>query len=413
MTAERDRFDRLVRDASGQVLAALIANLGDFDLAEEALAEAWLLAAERWPTSGFPDRPEAWLFTVARRKAIDRLRRERTRSDRQRAAHQSMSMRADDAERDAEERWRSGVDDDRLRLIFTCCHPALAPEAQVALTLRAVGGLTTDEIARAFLVPEATMGQRIVRAKRKIRLAAIPYRVPDGHELPDRLGAVLRVLYLVFNEAYLATSGDDPIRGELADEAIRISRILVELMPDEPEAAGLLALMILHHARRDERVDAAGDLVLLEDQDRAGWYLDEISEGTVLLERALRRRQPGPYQLQAAIAAVHDSAITFDDTDWVQIEALYGSLASIAPSAVVSMNRAVAVSFVDGPAAGLALLDTIELPGSHLLPAARADLLRRLGRQSEAAIGYRVALGMATNPAEQRYLRQRLATCEA
>ena len=412
MSAGRERFEGLVRQSSGQVLASLIAHLGDFDLAEEALADAWLLAAENWPRSGFPDNPEAWLFTVAKRRAIDRIRRERQRDDRQVSAQVLLDLRTDDAatELDAEleARDRSGIGDERLRLIFTCCHPALALDAQIALTLKAVGGLTTDELARAFLVPSATIAQRVVRAKRKIRAAGIPYRIPLGHELPDRLRSVMRVVYLVFNEGYAATAGDDLIRLKLADEAIRLGTLLVELMPDEPEVAGLTALMLLHHARRDARVDEAGDLVLLEHQDRSRWHRDEIDRATALLDRAVRRRRRGSYQIQAAIAAVHDAAPTFADTDWIEILALYHALTALDPSPVVALNRCVAVSFVDGPSAALAALDDLDLPNHHLLWASRADFLRNLGRADEAVTAYRTALDLAVLPSEQRFLAKRL-----
>lgn len=404
----------MVRTSSGRILASLIGSYRDFQLAEESLQEAWLVAAETWPKTGWPDNPAGWIHTVASRKALDTIRRERSRDQRQTSAQLEQQDRELDEIERREERWHSGVDDDRLRLIFTCCHPALDLDARVALTLRSVTWLTTEEIAHAFGVPTATMAQRLVRAKKRIQAAGVPYRVPVGHELPDRLAGVLRVVYLVFNEAYLASRHADTVRIDLADEAIRLGRELAELMPDEPEVGGVLALMLVQHARSAARLDAAGDLVLLEHQDRSQWERSMIADGSEILQQAMRRRSVGSFQLQAAIASLHSEASSFDDTDWPQIAALYGVLGGIDASPVIEMNRAVAVGFADGPAAGLALLDDIDpeaLPGRHLLHAARAELLLRLNDPDAAAEAFDLALDHVSNDAERRHLRRRRATC--
>lgn len=391
------------------MVAALIRLTGDWDLAEESAQDAFAQALRRWPQDGVPDRPGAWLMTVARNRARDRLRRRETE-----AAGMRRLSREPAAEAAVEEdRPLPAGGDDRLRLIFTCSHPALPLEARVALTLRSVAGLETPEIGRAFMVSEATMAQRLVRAKRKIRNAGIPYRVPPAHLLPERTAGVLAVLYLLFNEGYAATGGEEPVRRSLCAEAIRLARLVRRLMPEEPEAEGLLALMILHHARAGARVDASGELVLLEEQDRSLWNSGQIAEGLSLLEEALARRRPGPYQIQAAIAACHASAATATATDWPQIAGLYGRLAAVTGSPVVELNRAVAVGMAEGPEAGLRLVDELEASGAlaryHLLPATRADLLRRLGRPAEAALAYARALESATIEAERRHLARRLA----
>jgi RNA polymerase sigma-70 factor (ECF subfamily) len=392
------------RDEWARVVATMIRVTGDWDLAEECAQEAFARAVDRWESDGVPDKPGAWLTTTARNIAMDRLRR----STVERTKLQEVAAVMDESTVD-----ESTVDDDRLRLIFTCCHPALPLEARVALTLRTLCGLDTTEIARAFLVPVGTMAQRLVRAKHKIRNAGIPYRVPAPDLLPERTAAVLAVLYLMFNEGYAATGGANLVRSSLCDEAIRLARIMHTLMPGEAEVAGLLALMLLHHSRRAGRVSAEGELVPLSDQDRSLWSAGEISEGVRVLEVALRSRRPGPYQIQAAIAACHAAARDAEATDWPQIAALYGELARWTPSPVVELNRAVAVGMADGPAAGLALVDALAatgaLAGYHLLPATRADLLRRLDRPAEAAAAYRVALDQVTNETERAYLTRRLA----
>ena len=395
-----DPFSTAFREEWGQVVATLIGFTGDFDLAEECTQDAFAQALDRWPRDGIPRNPGAWLTTTARNRAVDRLRREKVGA----AKLRELAVLPADDEPPPE------IHDDRLRLIFTCCHPALAFEARVALTLRTLTGLTTPEIARAFMVPEATMAQRLVRAKRKIRNAGIPYRVPPAELLPARLNAVLGVVYLLFNEGYAASEGADLVRRTLSAEAIRLGRVLVSQLPDEPEAMGLLALMLLHDARTPARVSASGDLVTLEDQDRSLWRTADIESGLTLLDSALHLRKPGPYQVQAAIAACHATAKTAADTDWAQIASLYGRLRRYVPSPVVALNHAVAVAMADGPAAGLAMVDSLTgLDGYHLLPATRADLLRRLGRDGEAAAEYRAALALATSDVEKRYLAGRLA----
>jgi RNA polymerase sigma-70 factor (ECF subfamily) len=402
-------IERVFRAEHGRLVATLIRRFGDIDLAEESLGDALVAALQTWPDQGMPPNPGGWLTTTAANRAIDRIRRESTRDARHAQATAMTATQHDPiAERDRQDEEVGVIQDDRLRLIFTCCHPALAAEARVALTLRLLGGLTSTEIAQAFLVPEPTMAQRLTRAKRKIKTAGIPFRVPQAADLPRRLAGVMAVLYLIYNEGYLATSGDDPVRDDLCAEAIRLTRVVRTLLPDEPEIAGLLALMLLTRARRATRIDG-GVLVPLDEQDRRAWDRELIAEGHGLVRQCLRRNRPGHYQILAAINAVHTDAPTAADTDWGQIVALYDRLRVVHPSPIVELNRAVAVAELDGPAVGLALIEPLDLAGYHPWHVARADLLRRLDRPVDAAAAYERAVALTENRAERAFLRRKQA----
>ena len=398
MTGSAAALERIFREEHGRVVASLTRRFGDLDVAEDATSEALLVALERWPVDGTPPNPGGWLTTTATRKALDRLRREQQRE----VKHLASVMVLDDTPHEP----TGAVEDDRLRLVFTCCHPALAPEARVALTLRLLGGLTVAEIAAAFLVPETTMAQRITRAKAKIKGTHLPFRVPRAEDLADRLDAVLAVLYLIFNEGYLATAGDAPVRAELTDEAVRLARLLHGLLPEEPEVTGLLALMLLTDARRAVRV-ADGELVPLDQQDRSGWDRTLVAEGHALVRACLARGRPGRYQVLAAVGAVHTDARTWSETDWAQIATLYDQLWALDPSPVVALNRAVAVAELDGPEVALSLVERLDLTTYHPWHATRADLLRRLGRSAEARAAYDAAIATSDNPATVAFLSRR------